>query len=50
MMDIQFELEDILKKKVDLVEYHLIKPRLRPYILKDQVKNSINEKRYNRIY
>jgi len=38
MMDIQFELEDVLKKKVDLVEYHLIKPRLKPYILKDQVQ------------
>lgn len=38
MMDIQFELEDVLKKKVDLVEYNLIKPRLKPYILKEQVK------------
>jgi len=38
MMDIQFELEDVLKKKVDLVEYHLIKPRLKSYILKDQVQ------------
>jgi len=38
MMDIQFELEDVLKKKVDLVEYDLIKPRLKPYILKEQIK------------
>ena len=38
MMDIQFALEDILKKKVDLVEYKAIKPRLRPYILKDQIQ------------
>ncbi len=38
MMDIQFELEDVLKKKVDLVEYDYIKPRLKPYILKNQVK------------
>lgn len=38
LMDIQFELEDVLKKKVDLVEYSLIKPRLKPYILKEQVQ------------
>ena len=38
MMYIQFELEDVLKKKVDLVEYDLIKPRLKPYILKEQIK------------
>lgn len=37
VMDIQFELEDVLKRDVDLVEYHLIKPRLRPYIMKDQI-------------
>lgn len=38
MMDIQFELEDVLKKKVDLVEYDYIKPRLKSYILKDQIQ------------
>jgi len=38
VMDIQFDLEDALKKKVDLVEYDLIKPRLKPYILKEQIK------------
>ena len=38
MMDIQFALEDVLKKKIDLVEYKAIKPRLRPYILKDQIQ------------
>lgn len=38
MMDIQFALEDALDKKVDLVEYKAIKPRLRPYILKDQIQ------------
>ena len=38
IMDIQFDLEDNLKKKVDLVEYRLIKPRLRPYILKEQIQ------------
>ncbi|MGH7204185.1 MAG: nucleotidyltransferase family protein [Nitrosotalea sp.] len=29
----QLELEDALGKKVDLVEYKMIKPRLKPYIL-----------------
>lgn len=38
MMDIQFELEDVLKKKVDLVEFNYIKPRLRSHILSEQVK------------
>ena len=38
MMDIQFELEDVLKKKVDLVEYDYIKPRLKSHILGEQVK------------
>lgn len=38
MMDIQFELEDALKKKVDLVEYDYIKPRLKSHILSEQVQ------------
>jgi len=38
MLDIKFELEDKLKKKVDLIEYDLIKPRLKQYILKEQIK------------
>ena len=38
MMDIQFELEDALKKKVDLVEYDYIKPRLKSQILGEQVQ------------
>ena len=38
MMDIQFELEDALKKKVDLVEYGYIKPRLKSQILGEQVQ------------
>lgn len=37
MMDIQFELEDILKKKVDLVEFKGIKPALRHSILSSQL-------------
>jgi len=38
ILDVKFELEDKLKKKVDLVEFDFIKPRLKPYILKEQVK------------
>jgi hypothetical protein len=34
---LQLELEDVLNKKVDLVEYVTIKPRLRQYILSEQV-------------
>ena len=37
MMDIQFELEDALKKKVDLVEYKAIKPALKENILSSQL-------------
>lgn len=35
---IKLELEDALKKKVDLVEYNTIKPLLREGILKQEVK------------
>ncbi len=35
-IDIQLALEDALEKKVDLVEYDAIKPRLKPYILHDE--------------
>ena len=35
---IQFELEEILKKKVDLVEYSCIKPIIRGDILKQEVR------------
>jgi len=38
VMDIQFELEKALGRKVDLVEYENIKPRLKPYILKNQIR------------
>lgn len=34
---LKIELEDILGKKVDLVEYNTIKPRLKDRILKEQV-------------
>jgi len=35
-MDLQEELEKKLNKKVDLVEYHLIKESLKKYILSEQ--------------
>ncbi len=34
---VKLKLEDALGKKVDLVEYDLIKPRLKKYILPEQV-------------
>ena len=37
-MEIKNGLEDILGKKVDLVEYRSIKPRVRENIIKDQVQ------------
>ncbi|PIY69097.1 hypothetical protein COY90_02415 [Candidatus Roizmanbacteria bacterium CG_4_10_14_0_8_um_filter_39_9] len=36
-MDLQEDLERTLHKKVDLVEYHLVKPALRKYIFPEQV-------------
>jgi len=35
---LKLELEDVLKKKVDLVEYSVIKKRIRNQILNDEVK------------
>jgi hypothetical protein len=32
------ELEDVIGRKVDLVKYHLIKPRLRERILREEVR------------
>lgn len=37
-MKIKMSLEDILNKKVDLVEYRAIKPQLRKRILSDEVR------------
>lgn len=34
---LQFRLEEALGKKIDLVEYSTIKPRLKPYILSNQL-------------
>ena len=35
---LKLELEDALMKKVDLVEYHLIKSRIKERILNDEIK------------
>lgn len=37
-VDLQLKLEGALGKKVDLGEYSTIKPRLKPYILNDQIQ------------
>ena len=34
---LRLDLEEVLGKKVDLVEYSTIKPRLKPYILGNQI-------------
>ena len=34
----KMELEDVLGKKVDLIEYKTIKPRLKEYILSEQLQ------------
>lgn len=36
LLALQSDLEEILSRRVDLVEYDSIKPRLKPYILRDQ--------------
>ena len=37
-MGLKFELEEVLKRKVDLIEYEAIKPRLRKSILEDEIR------------
>ena len=37
-MDLKFELEDILKRKVDLVEYSAVRPRLNQSIFEDEIR------------
>lgn len=37
VVELQYKLEDALGKKVDLVQYDTIKPRLKDYILSQQV-------------
>lgn len=36
LLALQSDLEETLSRRVDLVEYDSIKPRLKPYILRDQ--------------
>ena len=38
VIGIKLVLEEKLKKKVDLVEYHIIKPRIKKIILNEEVK------------
>ena len=38
---IKIELEDILKSKVDLIERSALKPRIRKYLLQDEISLSI---------
>ncbi|MCB0610588.1 MAG: nucleotidyltransferase family protein [Lewinella sp.] len=45
---IKFELEEILGKQVDLVEYQAIKPRLLPRILSEEIR--IHESEENSIH
>jgi len=35
---LKLELENVLKKKVDLIDRSAVKPRLKNYLLKDEVK------------
>ena len=37
-IDLKLKLENALRKKVDLGEYSTIKPRLKPYILNNQIQ------------
>jgi uncharacterized protein len=37
-MDLKFELEDTLQRKVDRIEYQAIKPRLLQSILEDEIR------------
>jgi hypothetical protein len=37
-VDLKLKLEDVLQKKVDLVEYDVIKPRIRDQILNEQIQ------------
>jgi hypothetical protein len=38
LVGLQMQLEDVLKKKVDLVEYCVIKPRIKEQILKEEIR------------
>jgi uncharacterized protein len=36
-VDLEYKLEETIQRKVDLVDYESIKPRLKPHILRDQI-------------
>lgn len=38
VVDLEFKLEEAVKRKVDLVDYNAIKPRLKPYIMQDHIQ------------
>ncbi|HUD45036.1 MAG TPA: nucleotidyltransferase family protein [Patescibacteria group bacterium] len=38
VVDLEFKLEEAVSRKVDLVDYDAIKPRLKPYIMRDQIQ------------
>ncbi len=37
VVDLEFKLEDAIQRKVELVDFEAIKPRLKPYIMQDQI-------------
>lgn len=38
VIDLEFKLEEAIHRKVDLVDFEAIKPRLKPYIMQDQIQ------------
>ncbi|HSW47851.1 MAG TPA: nucleotidyltransferase family protein [Candidatus Saccharimonadales bacterium] len=38
VIDLEDKLEAVVNRKVDLVDYEAIKPRLKPYIMQDQIQ------------
>lgn len=38
VVDIEDKLGEAVQRKVDLVDYEMIKPRLKPYIMQDQIQ------------
>ena len=38
LVGLQLELENVLKKKVDILTYKSIHPSLKPYIMKDEIR------------
>ena len=37
VIDLEYKLGEVLHRKVDLVDYEGIKPRIKPYIMQDQI-------------